>query len=309
MTETTVSEMSGVRDVSGASGIPGLDGDDRQLERLVAGGWLLPVGGPGLLAFTPRFESVLAALQAALTAVDPARSAGPTWFAPVVPRANIDRAEYAESFPHLLGVVHAMGPGTSGDGPAGDAARPPTDVVLAPAVCYSVYAGLANRVLAEPGYFDAAGYCYRHEATSEVGRFRSFRMREFVAVAPDALAWQWRDDWIVRTEAFYARLGLAVLVEPASDPFFGPGSRWMRASQVQQNLKYEFVIPVHRDDPGTAIASANGHKDHLGQRFAIGLADGGTAHSSCMAFGLERTVLALIHAHGDDLADWPPLVP
>jgi hypothetical protein len=67
-------------------------------------------------------------------------------------------------------------------------------------------------------------------------------------------------------------------------------------------------VPLHDDDPGTAIASANGHKDHLGQRFAIDFADEGAAHSSCMAFGLERTTLALIHAHGDNLTDWPELV-
>jgi hypothetical protein len=79
----------------------------------------------------------------------------------------------------------------------------------------------------------------------------------------------------------------------------------MRSSQVQQNLKFEFILPVHDDDPGTAIASANCHKEHLGERFAITFADQGWAHSSCMAFGLERTMLALIHAHGDRLADWP----
>lgn len=285
----------------------GLEDDHPQFKRLVDGDWLLPVGAPGLLAFTPKFESVMTALQAALTTADPAHSAGPTWYAPVVPRANIDRAEYAESFPHLLGIVHALSPGTPADAPIGEAARKPTDLVLAPAVCYSVYAGLANRVLAESLNFDVAGYCYRHEATSEVGRFRSFRMREFVTVGQDTTAWQWRDAWIARTEAFFTRLALPVSVQPASDPFFGPGSRFMRSSQMQQNLKYEFVVPLHDDDPGTAIASANGHKDHLGQRFAISLAEGGTAHSSCAAFGLERIVLALIHAHGDNLADWPLL--
>jgi seryl-tRNA synthetase len=155
--------------------------------------------------------------------------------------------------------------------------------------------------------FDAAGYCYRHEATSEVGRFRSFRMRELVTVAGADAAWQWRDAWVVRSEALLARLGLTCSVELASDPFFGPGGRFMRSSQVQQNLKYEFVVPLHDDDPGTAIASANGHKDHLGQRFAIDFADEGPAHSACMAFGLERMTLALIHAHGDDLADWPDI--
>jgi seryl-tRNA synthetase len=271
---------------------------DGPLRRLVTGDWLVPGGVPGLLSFTPKFETVMARLQAALTATDPSGSPGPTWYPPVVAGAVIDRAQYAESFPHLLGTVHARG---------ADGAPAPADVVLAPAVCYGVYAQLADRVIDEPRRYDVAGYCYRHEATSEVGRFRSFRMREFVTVAGAEAAWQWRDAWIARSESLLARLGLSCSIESASDPFFGPGGRFLRSSQLQQNLKYEFVVPLHDEDPGTAIASANGHKDHLGERFAIGFADEGPAHSACMAFGLERVVLALIHAHGDDLAGWPDL--
>jgi seryl-tRNA synthetase len=268
--------------------------------RLADGGWLRPTGAPGLLSFTPKFETVLAGLQAALTAADPSPSPGPSWYPPVVPLATIERAQYTEGFPHLLGTVHALAEGAED--------RKPTDAVLAPAVCYSLYPQVADRVVEGPMLFDAAGYCYRHEATSELGRFRSFRMREFVIVADEDSAWQWRDAWIARCEALFTRLGLTLSVTPASDPFFGPGARFMKSSQLEQSLKFEFVVALHDDDPGTAIASANCHKDHLGELFAIRHVNGGLAHSSCMAFGLERTVLALIHAHGDDLADWPELL-
>lgn len=270
-------------------------------------GWVLPTGIPGLLSFTPKFEQVLANLQTALTAVDPSASPGPTWYAPVVPRTNIDRAQYAESFPQLLGSVHALRTGENPDAQDPTAARSETDVVLAPAICYSVYPQIADSTVGEAHFFDAVGHCYRHEATSEYGRFRSFRMREFVVVAGQEEAWQWRDGWIARTEELFTRLGLKVSVQQASDPFFGPGDRFMRTSQIQQDLKYEFHTQVYDGDPGTAIASANCHKDHLGERFAIGFADQGPAHSSCMAFGLERTVSALIHAHGDNLDDWPEI--
>lgn len=270
-------------------------------------GWVLPTGIPGLLSFTPKFEQVLANLQTALTAVDPSASPGPTWYAPVVPRTNIDRAQYAESFPQLLGSVHALRTGENPDAQDPTAARSETDVVLAPAICYSVYPQIADSTVGEAHFFDAVGHCYRHEATSEYGRFRSFRMREFVVVAGQEEAWQWRDGWIARTEELFTGLGLKVSVQQASDPFFGPGDRFMRTSQIQQDLKYEFHTQVYDGDPGTAIASANCHKDHLGERFAIGFADQGPAHSSCMAFGLERTVSALIHAHGDNLDDWPEI--
>ncbi|MFD5920080.1 aminoacyl--tRNA ligase-related protein [Kitasatospora sp. NPDC058201] len=294
-------------------GAPGTEGPDGgapdRLEQLTAAGWVLPTGVPGLLGFTAKFESVLTRLQTELTAVDPSASSGPAWYPPVVPRANIDRAEYAESFPQLLGTVHALQVGgASEEGRAADRApgsRAETDVVLAPAVCYSVYPQIADGTIEEARFFDAVGHCYRHEATSEYGRFRAFRMREFVVVAGQDEAWEWRDAWIARCEALFARLGLKVAVEVASDPFFGPGDRFMRSSQLQQNLKYEFHAPVRDGDPGTAIASANCHKEHLGERFAIDFAGEGPAHSSCMAFGLERTLSALIHAHGDNLDDWP----
>ena len=276
---------------------------------LVTGGWLLPTGAPGLAGFTAKFESVLARLQATLTAADPSGSPGPSWYPPVVPRAQIDRAEYTEGFPQLLGVIHAPPPADSG--PAGADSMPsepePTETVLAPAVCYSVYPRLADRVLERANRFDIAGHCYRHEATSEPGRLRSFRMREFVLVGGEQQAAQFRDSWIPHCEKLFTDLGLPFTVQAASDPFFGPGARFLRSSQMQQRLKYEFVVPVHAADPGTAVASANCHKDHLGQRFAIGWASGGTAHSACIAFGLERIVLALIHAHGDRLEDWPVL--
>jgi seryl-tRNA synthetase len=297
MVEMTVAREPGAMELDGATADP--------FGGLVAGDWLLPTGVPGLLSYTAKFEAVLARLQALLTMTDPSDSVGPSWHPPVVSRANIERAQYAESFPHLLGTVHALAAEAPADETPDESARRPTDVVLAPAVCYSLYPRLADSVVEEPVFFDAAGYCYRHEATTELGRFRSFRMREFVTVSGAASAWQWREDWLSRTTELYTRLGLTVSVESASDPFFGPGGRFMRSSQVQQNLKYEFIVPVHAEDPGTAIASANCHKEHLGERFAISFADEGLAHSSCMAFGLERTMLALIHAHGDRLADWP----
>lgn len=281
-----------------------IESTDPPLARMTAAGWTSPTSVPGLNGYTPKFETVLSALQAELSALDPHRVSGPVQHPPVVPMETIDRAQYAESFPHLLGSVHAFVQREGATTPS-DGIRKPTDVVLAPAVCYSVYPQVADSTLNREHYFDAVGHCYRHEATSEYGRFRSFRMREFVTVGSQAASWQWREEWIERCGQLFARLGLKTVVAAASDPFFGPGDRFLRTSQLQQNLKYEFIAAVHRQDEGTAIASANSHKDHLGERFAIRFADEGVAHSACMAFGLERIVSALVNVHGDDLADWP----
>ena len=253
---------------------------------------------PGAYGLTPEFEAIVADLQAALSAVSESGAAGPLWYPPVMAASRLERAEYAESFPHLLGAVRAYAEQDR-----------PSDVVLAPAVCYNVYAELADRHLAEFALADASGYCYRHEATSELGRFRTFRMREFIAVGSAGEATAWRDGWIGRCERLLKGFGLEIVVAPATDPFFGPGGRLMRSTQLEQGLKYEFVAKVSADDEGTAIASANCHRDHLGKRFGIQYADQGPAHSSCVAFGLERIALALLHAHGEDRRDWPDLAP
>jgi seryl-tRNA synthetase len=284
--------------------------DDRAaLDRFIRAGWVAASRAAGVLAWTPAFESVIADLQAALG--DDAVP-GPAWYPPVMPLADAERAGYAESFLNLLGAVHALpeqaqgGPGPARSGPdPGGGAFMPTDVVLIPAMCYHVYPSLSGQTIAGSAVFDLSGYCYRHEGTSELGRLRTYRVRERVVIADAATALGWRNEQIRRSGAFLRGLGLAVRVETAADPFFGPGQRLMRAAQLEQGLKFEFVCPLSAHDQGTAVASANYHKDHFGRAFDIAVADAGTAHSACLGFGLERVALALIHEHGDDRRDWP----
>jgi seryl-tRNA synthetase len=256
--------------------------------------WWRSLGLAGTDGLTTLFEEAVAALQRSLTSISPAGPDGPLWLPPVIERSVLERAQYTEAFPHLLGDVRT----TAQDG---------TSVALAPAVCYFVYPWLADSEISAAPRFDVAGYCYRHEATTELGRLRSFRMREFVAVGPAAEMHDWRDEWVDRCERFLALLGLKVTVAPATDPFYGPGGRVLEYTQREQELKFEFLAALSDTGTATAIASANRHKEHLGERFGIRLADGSVAHSSCLAFGLERIVLALIRAHGADRADWPDI--
>ena len=59
--------------------------------------------------------------------------------------------------------------------------------------------------------------------------------------------------------------------------------------------------------PGTttALLSANCHRDHFGDSFAIETFGGEVAHSACIGFGIDRIVLALFRTHGLDLSAWP----
>jgi seryl-tRNA synthetase len=95
------------------------------------------------------------------------------------------------------------------------------------------------------------------------------------------------------------------ILAPANDPFFGPGGRFLAASQQEQDLKYELLAPVNTDQPTTAIVSVNYHQEHFGEEFHIRTSDGQLAHTACIGFGLERITLALFRAHGFDIAQWP----
>ncbi len=78
------------------------------------------------------------------------------------------------------------------------------------------------------------------------------------------------------------------------------------SAQLRENLKIELVVPMYGDlHEGTAIASANCQRDHLTAAFGIRTADGNVAHAACLAFGMERTTLALLRTHGLDVTAWP----
>ena len=46
----------------------------------------------------------------------------------------------------------------------------------------------------------------------------------------------------------------------------------------------------------------------FGSTFGIQTADGQTAHTACLGFGLERVTMALFKAHGFDPKRWPQAV-
>jgi seryl-tRNA synthetase len=79
-------------------------------------------------------------------------------------------------------------------------------------------------------------------------------------------------------------------------------------SQVEQDLKFELLIPVHSTEKPTACMSFNYHRYHFGATWNIRTASGEIAHTGCVAFGIERLALALFATHGLDLAGWPEMV-
>lgn len=275
---------------------------------------LAPTGAPGVYARTAVFERVVEGLMSLITRNRDSSTEVFT-FAPVMSRRLLETSGYLKSFPHLLGCVSCM-QGDEADirnrvekdnWVEGLAA---TDLVLSPAACYPLYPLIAARgPVADKGRtFDVSSYCFRRETSHEPGRLQSFRMRELVCIGTPQVASDFRERWIARAELLAKQLVLPYRIAPASDPFFGRVGKMMAISQVEQALKFEWLIPVESEERPTACMSFNYHLEHFGEIWNMRTENGNLAHTTCVAFGLERLALALFASHGLEVRQWPPLV-
>lgn len=182
--------------------------------------------------------------------------------------------------------------------------------MLSPAACYPVYPLVASRgdVPAEGLLFDVASDCFRREPSKMLDRLQSFRMREYVCIGTPTQIDDFRRRWMTRAQGIAGQLGLSWHIDHASDPFFGRGGKMMAASQVEQSLKFELLVPVHSAEQPTACMSFNYHRDHFGMTWNLRSASGATAHTGCVAFGIDRLALALFATHGIDFEQWPSRV-
>ena len=89
-------------------------------------------------------------------------------------------------------------------------------------------------------------------------------------------------------------------------PALAPGL--LAASQREESLKFELLVPIHAKEHPTACVSFNYHRDLFGQAWKIETADGPPAHTACVGFGVERITLALFKHHGFAVAQWPQKV-
>lgn len=288
--------------------------EDTFLNTLLKRGLLIPGQASGVYGNGPVMHTIVERLEQRITALGQDSGAEMMRFPPVVSRHTIECGGYLASLPHLLGSVHAF----MGDrkqhgrllrqieaGQDWSQSQVLTDVVLAPAACYSVYPAVAGTLPASGRLVDVASYCFRHEPSSDPARMQSFRMHEFVRIADADTVQRWRGQWIDRGIAFACALGLSQTVVPATDPFFGPGGRVLALDQIEQNLKYELQTPITDACKPTAIMSFNYHRDHFGSPFDIKTDDGATAHTACIAFGIDRIALALCRTHGFEPTAWP----
>lgn len=295
-----------------------LDAQRAFQERLVRAGLLIPLGVRGLYARNGLFERIAQGIESIVGREGAWQEAEVMRFPPLFARASYARLDHIASFPDLLGSVHCF----AGDERAhramladfeggGDWSRHlgAGESMLVPAACYPLYPTAAGSTLGTAGRIvDLETFVFRHEPSDDPARMQMFRQREFVRMGTAEQALEHRDRWLGIGLSILESLHLPVVRVLANDPFFGRGGKVMKATQREQELKFELVVPICSEQHPTAVTSCNCHLDHFGHSFDIHAADGSPAHTACVGFGIERITLALLKTHGLDPAAWPPAV-
>jgi seryl-tRNA synthetase len=282
---------------------------------LLAASLLLPTGVDGVYGRSGLYEDVVDGLSYLISRH---RDAGTEVlrFPPVMSRHVLEKSGYLKSFPNLLGCVCALH-GTETEIRAaadqheegGDwtSSLTPAELVLTPAACYPVYPMVARRGPIPVGglRFDVACDCFRREPSQKLDRLQSFRMREYVCIgSPEEVA-EFRERWLERGRRLAEQLELDCNIVLANDPFFGRAGQMVGISQRQQALKFELQVPLYSVEQATACMSFNYHRDHFGTVWGIRDTSHATAHTACVAFGMDRLAVALFWKHGPDVQYWP----
>jgi len=281
----------------------------------IAGHLFHALGVEGVYARTALYERVMKGLTDFVSRERDA-SAEVLRFPPVMSRRQLEKSGYLKSFPNLLGCVCALHGSEAAIRSAADryenggdwtASLGASDLVLSPAACYPLYPLVATRGRIPAGglLFDVAADCFRREPSRSLDRLQSFRMREFVRIGRPEEITAFRESWISRARELAELLALPYSIEVANDPFFGRIGQIMAVSQIQQALKFELLIPYHAKARPTACMSFNYHREHFGQVWGLRDDSDDLAHTGCVAFGMDRLVVALFANHGLDLARWP----
>jgi seryl-tRNA synthetase/acyl carrier protein len=203
----------------------------------------------------------------------------------VIGLETLDRAGFTSAFPQLLV--------RTSDGHA-----------YSPAACYHCYHRFAGQTLEADSVLAVRANCRRAEVELRaLERSESFTMHELVVLGAPQSVERLRRRVLRRVDRFVTMLALDGAIEPASDPFFTNASAARALAQRAGALKLELRLTLEAERR-LAVVSFNRHHDHFGRAFSISIG-GAPAHSGCIAFGIERWVLAFLTQHGLDERSWP----
>ncbi|HEY2378216.1 MAG TPA: hypothetical protein VGH98_19725 [Gemmatimonadaceae bacterium] len=268
---------------------------------------------PGVTVLRGDAATLLRALERAIGALCGVETSDDWRVPPAIDFATLARADYFASFPQWLTLASHLSDDPDvlrnvAEHNELSGAVAPARLALNPAVCYHVYAALAGDIINAPKIVTAQSECWRHEGGRHVPLERgwAFTMREVVCVGSDEDARAFLERSVERVGDLARTLELDATVEVATDPFFAPVARAKLLLQQMKELKRELLLPVS-PQARIAASSFNLHDTFFGESFDIRLANGRPATSACVAFGLERWLLAILVRYGPDAARWPAI--
>ena len=268
---------------------------------------------PGVTALRGDAAALLRALEHAISELCGLETFDDWRVPPAIDFATLARAEYFASFPHWLTLASHLRDeedalcrvAERGEPAVLREASAPPQIALNPAVCYHVYSALADTVIDSVRLVTAQSECWRHEGSrhATLERGWAFTMREIVCIGSDGDARAFLERYTDRVTALARTLDLDPTVAPATDPFFAPSARAKHVLQRLKELKRELLLPVSASST-IAASSFNLHDTFFGEAFDIRLSNGRPATTACVAFGLERWLLAFLVRYGPDAASW-----
>ncbi|MGD8570690.1 MAG: amino acid--[acyl-carrier-protein] ligase [Gammaproteobacteria bacterium] len=284
------------------------------LDELIDARLLIPSGVDGVYGRSGVFEDIIERFEDYVTQMGAHLNAEVMRFPPVMNRQHYLCTDHIETFPNLMGSIHSfMGNekellqmvDKKQNNEDWSQCLEASEVMMVPAACYPLYPAASGTLPENGRIVDLRTFVFRHEPSVDPARMQIFRQREYVRLGTAEQALEHRNYWLKRGEEMLHAVGLDAKPVVANDPFFGRGGRVMAATQREQDLKYELVVPIATAEKPTAVVSTNYHMDHFGHAFDIKNNEGDVAHTACIGFGLERIALALFKKHGFEPKSWP----
>ena len=281
--------------------------------------------GLGQYALGPRLSKLAAYFEEEFTGIAGTLKADAYRFPTLIGVRALSRCDYFTSFPqsvsfvmHLSADVDVIEAFAATMGTESSAVPPSSahfatgEYVLSPAVCFHLYARLADRPLAaQPVIVTAVGKCFRYEAGNLGGleRLWDFSMREIIFVGSRDRVLSLRQQSMDLFVDFLDRLELKYWIETATDPFFIGDYSARSAFQSAMELKYEIRLDIPFKNSSIAAGSFNHHQNFFGKAFQIGQPGSDDwADTGCTAMGIERWVFGFLAQYGPEPAGWPPAV-